>query len=194
MIRERAHGVDAAAARRISPKMARLQCALSYDTCARASRFWGLSGSILARRRIGRHPQSLRRAAKHLLDCRAAGGRLCGAGGNHSGRRRLLGVHAIMDGFHLEVAGETQPAALALPLGMLAELTHRCPLQCPYCSNPLHLLKAADELDTKTWASAFSQAAILACCKSTFRAASPRCGRTWRSWSKCSARVASIPT
>jgi pyrroloquinoline quinone biosynthesis protein E len=44
---------------------------------------------------------------------------------------------------------------------MLAELTHRCPLQCPYCSNPIHLLKAAEELDTTTWLSAFSQAAEL---------------------------------
>ncbi len=47
------------------------------------------------------------------------------------------------------------------PLGMLAELTHRCPLQCPYCSNPIQLLKAADELDTETWLSVFSQAADL---------------------------------
>ncbi len=47
------------------------------------------------------------------------------------------------------------------PLGMLAELTHRCPLQCPYCSNPIQLLKAADELDTQTWLSVFSQAADL---------------------------------
>ncbi len=47
------------------------------------------------------------------------------------------------------------------PLGMLAELTHRCPLQCPYCSNPLRLLKAADELNTQAWLSAFSQAADL---------------------------------
>jgi PqqA peptide cyclase len=23
------------------------------------------------------------------------------------------------------------------PQGLLAELTHRCPFQCPYCSNPL---------------------------------------------------------
>ena len=59
----------------------------------------------------------------------------------------------------LEAAGEL--VRVGPPLGMLAELTHRCPLQCPYCSNPLHLLKAADELDTKTWASAFSQAADL---------------------------------
>jgi PqqA peptide cyclase len=47
------------------------------------------------------------------------------------------------------------------PLGMLAELTHRCPLQCPYCSNPIRLLKASDELSTAAWISVFSQAADL---------------------------------
>ncbi len=26
-----------------------------------------------------------------------------------------------------------------IPLAVLAELTHRCPLQCPYCSNPIEL-------------------------------------------------------
>lgn len=46
-------------------------------------------------------------------------------------------------------------------LGMLAELTHRCPLQCPYCSNPVKLLKADAELDTDTWLDVFSQAAGL---------------------------------
>jgi PqqA peptide cyclase len=44
-------------------------------------------------------------------------------------------------------------------LGVLAELTHRCPLQCAYCSNPLKLLKAGDELPTAAWLDAFSQAA-----------------------------------
>ncbi|HEY8611427.1 MAG TPA: pyrroloquinoline quinone biosynthesis protein PqqE, partial [Roseomonas sp.] len=33
------------------------------------------------------------------------------------------------------------------PLGLLAELTHRCPLRCPYCSNPLELSRASAELD-----------------------------------------------
>jgi pyrroloquinoline quinone biosynthesis protein E len=47
------------------------------------------------------------------------------------------------------------------PIGMLAELTHRCPLQCPYCSNPTELLKANRELDTETWAWLFRQAADL---------------------------------
>jgi len=47
------------------------------------------------------------------------------------------------------------------PLGLLAELTHRCPLGCPYCSNPLALEPRADELDTATWARVFREAAAL---------------------------------
>lgn len=47
------------------------------------------------------------------------------------------------------------------PIGMLAELTHRCPLQCAYCSNPLELLKADRELTTDQWLSIFGQAADL---------------------------------
>ena len=27
------------------------------------------------------------------------------------------------------------------PLALLAELSHRCPLQCPYCSNPVPIEK-----------------------------------------------------
>jgi pyrroloquinoline quinone biosynthesis protein E len=47
------------------------------------------------------------------------------------------------------------------PLGLLAELTHRCPLGCPYCSNPLALDSREQELDTFTWARVFSEAAAL---------------------------------
>ncbi|MBI3433504.1 MAG: pyrroloquinoline quinone biosynthesis protein PqqE [Proteobacteria bacterium] len=47
------------------------------------------------------------------------------------------------------------------PLGLLAELTHRCPLGCPYCSNPLDLDARADELDTATWARVMREAAAL---------------------------------
>jgi pyrroloquinoline quinone biosynthesis protein E len=52
-------------------------------------------------------------------------------------------------------------AALPAPLGLLAELTHRCPLGCPYCSNPLALDNRADELDTASWARVFREAASL---------------------------------
>lgn len=45
-------------------------------------------------------------------------------------------------------AAPTQPGP---PLWLLAELTYRCPLQCPYCSNPLEFAKIKDELDTDTW-------------------------------------------
>jgi PqqA peptide cyclase len=51
--------------------------------------------------------------------------------------------------------------ALHNPLGLLAELTHRCPLGCPYCSNPLALDPRTDELDTQTWARVFEEAAGL---------------------------------
>ena len=47
------------------------------------------------------------------------------------------------------------------PLALLAELTHRCPLQCPYCSNPLDLQRAASELDTESWKRIFDEAAAL---------------------------------
>ena len=47
------------------------------------------------------------------------------------------------------------------PIAMLAELTHRCPLACAYCSNPLQLLGAQSELDTQTWERVFREAAAL---------------------------------
>ena len=47
------------------------------------------------------------------------------------------------------------------PLALLAELTHRCPLACPYCSNPLALEPAKAELDTETWCRVLREAAAL---------------------------------
>ena len=47
------------------------------------------------------------------------------------------------------------------PYALLAELTHRCPLHCPYCSNPLELASAAKELATDEWSQVLLQAADL---------------------------------
>ncbi len=47
------------------------------------------------------------------------------------------------------------------PIGLLVELTHRCPLGCPYCSNPLALERPGTELDSETWKRVFSEAAAL---------------------------------
>lgn len=45
------------------------------------------------------------------------------------------------------------------PMSLLAELTHRCPLQCPCCSNPLALEPRQNELSTAEWISVLDQAA-----------------------------------
>ena len=52
-------------------------------------------------------------------------------------------------------------SGIPLPDSLLAELTHRCPLACPYCSNPLELKAQSDELSTDMWISVFEQAAAL---------------------------------
>ena len=53
----------------------------------------------------------------------------------------------------LETNGKINP-----PLWLLAELTYRCPLQCPYCSNPLEIAKYQDEISTEDWVRVMQQA------------------------------------
>jgi len=45
------------------------------------------------------------------------------------------------------------------PLALIAELTHRCPLRCVYCSNPMELKPRADELSTESWSRVLREAA-----------------------------------
>jgi PqqA peptide cyclase len=47
------------------------------------------------------------------------------------------------------------------PTTLLAELTHRCPLRCPYCSNPIDLIRADSELTTEDWKRVFTEARAL---------------------------------
>lgn len=49
--------------------------------------------------------------------------------------------------------------ALAPPLALLCELSHRCPLRCVYCSNPLALESASQEMPTEAWFGLLDQAA-----------------------------------
>lgn len=53
------------------------------------------------------------------------------------------------------------PVTPGLPMAMLAEVTHRCPLACPYCSNPVELTRAAQELSAEDWGRVFHEAAEL---------------------------------
>jgi pyrroloquinoline quinone biosynthesis protein E len=47
------------------------------------------------------------------------------------------------------------------PWNLIAELTYRCPLRCPYCSNPTTLGDFPDTLDADAWREVFEQAAAL---------------------------------
>src|SRR5213080_921951 len=49
------------------------------------------------------------------------------------------------------------------PLWLLAELTYKCPLQCPYCSNPLDFAgpRFKRELSTEEWSRVFREAKAL---------------------------------
>ena len=44
------------------------------------------------------------------------------------------------------------------PYTLVAELTYRCPLRCPYCSNPVDWARRRNELDTATWCRVFREA------------------------------------
>jgi pyrroloquinoline quinone biosynthesis protein E len=47
------------------------------------------------------------------------------------------------------------------PYSLLAEVTYRCPLHCPYCSNPLQLAPGAGELSTGDWKRVLDEASEL---------------------------------
>jgi PqqA peptide cyclase len=59
------------------------------------------------------------------------------------------------------------------PLGLLAELTHACPLSCSYCSNPLELTKRSAELATADWHRVLDEAADLGVLQSHFSGGEP---------------------
>lgn len=67
--------------------------------------------------------------------------------------------------------------ALEPPLALLAELTHRCPLQCPYCSNPLALEPQSRELDTAAWLRVLDEAAALGVLQVHFSGGEPTARR-----------------
>src|SRR5258708_15881106 len=63
------------------------------------------------------------------------------------------------------------------PLAWRAELTHRCPLQCPYCSNPLELERNRAELDTDSWRRVLDEAAALGVLQGHFSGGEPTARR-----------------
>ena len=63
------------------------------------------------------------------------------------------------DGLSVLESQRSTAESFGIPLAVLAELTHRCPLQCPYCSNPVELDRASGELTTAEWKKVLSELA-----------------------------------
>ncbi len=59
------------------------------------------------------------------------------------------------------------------PFSLLCELTYRCPLQCPYCSNPLDFARHKDELGTEEWRRVLTEAAALGVVQANFSGGEP---------------------
>jgi pyrroloquinoline quinone biosynthesis protein E len=59
------------------------------------------------------------------------------------------------------------------PLALIAEITHRCPLHCVYCSNPLELAATSSELSTAEWINIFQQAGKLGMLHAHFTGGEP---------------------
>lgn len=70
-------------------------------------------------------------------------------------------------------AGPVASRAITAPMSVLLELTHRCPLACPYCSNPLQLAAMGEELDTGQWRQVIAQAADMGCLQVHFSGGEP---------------------
>ena len=62
---------------------------------------------------------------------------------------------------------------LSNPLALIAEITHRCPLHCIYCSNPMQLAPAHSELSTDEWTGVFRQAGELGMLHAHFTGGEP---------------------
>lgn len=62
-------------------------------------------------------------------------------------------------------------------MGLIAELTHRCPLQCAYCSNPLALDPPGRELTTDEWRRVLDEAAALGVLQVHFSGGEPMARR-----------------
>jgi pyrroloquinoline quinone biosynthesis protein E len=59
------------------------------------------------------------------------------------------------------------------PLALIAEITHRCPLHCVYCSNPVELAGTKSELSTEEWTSVFQQCGKLGMLHAHFTGGEP---------------------
>ena len=60
-----------------------------------------------------------------------------------------------------------------IPYAVLCELTHRCPLSCPYCSNPVNLETKSNEIDTSIWKRVLTEASEMGYFQAHFSGGEP---------------------
>src|SRR3546814_525086 len=135
----------------------------------------GAGAALRARRHRAGPREALRRRGSGRRHRRRPVGGLLGAAGNHpEGRGRAAAGPRRQKDSRDAGGGMSDPG---FPLAILAELTHRCPLQCPYCSNPLALEAASAELSTDEWKRAIAEAAELGALQIHFSGGEPTARR-----------------
>lgn len=72
----------------------------------------------------------------------------------------------------METVGSTENDKTQ-PLWLLAELSYACPLQCPYCSNPLDFADHRHELTTEDWLRVFREARAMGATQLGFSGGEP---------------------
>ncbi|MDH0099348.1 pyrroloquinoline quinone biosynthesis protein PqqE [Ectopseudomonas hydrolytica] len=82
-------------------------------------------------------------------------------------------IHPVPNGASATQRALQRSVEVGPPLWLLAELTYRCPLQCPYCSNPLDFSQQGSELSTAEWIEVFRQARELGAAQLGFSGGEP---------------------
>lgn len=96
----------------------------------------------------------------------------CGVQGAHE-HSTGLAIQPVLDDASATQVAQLRSVEAGPPLWLLAELTYRCPLQCPYCSNPLDFAKQGAELSTAEWIEVFRQARELGAAQLGFSGGEP---------------------
>jgi pyrroloquinoline quinone biosynthesis protein E len=71
------------------------------------------------------------------------------------------------------MTAQPQSGAAPRPYTLIAELTYRCPLRCPYCSNPTNLAAHDGELSTEDWSRVLGEAEALGVVQCHFTGGEP---------------------
>lgn len=85
--------------------------------------------------------------------------------------------HLPRDGLSVLESRRSTAETFGIPLAVLLEVTHRCPLQCPYCSNPVELDRSRGELTTAEWKKVLSELAEIGVLQVHFSGGEPTARR-----------------